>query len=143
LDISGQVTDALSLIATYAYTDTEITKDFAGNQGHRLPNAALHSGSLWAKYEFQQDLLQGLSLGAGVYLVGQREGDTANSFQLPGYGRVDAFAAYRFKLGPSRLTVQLNINNLLDKEYFKTASGRSWIQVGEPLTVLGSLRLEY
>ncbi|MGH8612087.1 MAG: TonB-dependent siderophore receptor [Gammaproteobacteria bacterium] len=143
LDIAGQVTDALSVIATYAYTDTEIIKDFGGNQGHRLPNAPLHSGSLWAKYELQQDLLQGLSLGAGVYLVGQREGDTANSFQLPGYGRVDAFAAYRFKLGPSRLTVQLNINNLLDKEYFKTAQGRPWIQVGEPLTVLGSLRVEF
>lgn len=31
LDISGQVTDALSVIATYAYTDTEIVKDFGGN----------------------------------------------------------------------------------------------------------------
>jgi iron complex outermembrane receptor protein len=54
-------------------------------------------------------------------------------------------AAYRFDIGKNRLTAQINVNNILDKEYYK--SGQTWtrlrIPVGEPLMVLGSLRLEF
>jgi iron complex outermembrane recepter protein len=85
-------------------------------------------------------------VGAGVYLVGERPGDFSNSFELPGYGVVDAFAAYHWKLGTSRLTAQLNVKNLLDKEYFLTSepafSGAGQFP-GEPLTVIGALRIEY
>lgn len=92
--------------------------------------------------------LRGLSLGAGVYLTGQRDGDNENTFELPGYGRMDAFAAYGWSVGGSRLTAQININNLLDKEYFKVTNvldgnPRLGILPGDPLTVLGSLRLEF
>lgn len=139
------MTDALSLIATYAFTDTEITKDTLGNEGNRLPPVPRHAGSLWAKY---QVLPERLEVGAGVFAVGQREGDNENTVQLPGYVRVDAFAAYHWKIGPSRLTAQINVNNLLDKEYFEASNvfagnPRAGILPGDPLTVLGSLRLEY
>lgn len=151
LDISGQLTDALSIIGSYAYTDTKITKDTTvddqGNftrLGNRLPNAALHAGSLWAKWDFQQPELQGFSLGAGVYLAGQRQGDFENSYQLPGYARLDAMAAYQWKIGDTKLSAQLNVNNLLDKQYYKgTYNNRNVIFPGEPLTFMGSIRLQY
>lgn len=143
LDAIGQIDEHLSLIAAYAYDDIEITKDNRGNQGHRLPAVPLHAGSLWARYDFDGDPTQGLNLGAGVYVRGQRQGDNANSFQLPGYARLDAFAAYRWKLGPSYLTAQVNVTNLLDKTYYDRSNNRLNIHAGEPLTVLGSLRLEY
>jgi iron complex outermembrane receptor protein len=68
--------------------------------------------------------------------------------QLPGYARWDAMASYQFKLGQSRLTAQLNVNNLLDKPYYKatdTIDGnpRGRVTVGEPRTFMGSIRLEY
>lgn len=59
---------------------------------------------------------------------------------------VDAFAAYHWKLGASRLTAQLNVKNILDKEYFfanEPVNGGSSLLPGEPLTVIGSLRIEY
>ncbi len=150
VDLSGQVTDNISLIGTYAYTDSRISKDNPNpdtglsNQGNRLPNAPEHSGSFWAKYAFDQTPLSGLSLGAGVYLVGQREGDNENTFQLPGYARLDAMAAYSWKIGDSRLTAQVNVNNVLDKQYYSSSRyGRSAISLGEPMAVLGSIRLQY
>lgn len=109
VDIAGQVTDALSLIATYAYTDVEITKN--NNQGNRLFNVPEQSGSLWAKYDVQQAPFRGLSFGAGVYLLSQREGDNANTYQLPGYGRVDALVKYQLPVGSSRLSFQFNVEN--------------------------------
>lgn len=142
-DISGRLSDAVSLIASYAYTDNVITRDNSGLKGHRLPNVPRHTGSAWLKYEFQQPLLRGLSLGAGAYIVSQVQGDTGNTFQLPGYVRFDAFAAYAMKLGKSKLTTQINLDNFLDKRYFAASSYNADILPGEPLTVLGSLRLEY
>jgi iron complex outermembrane receptor protein len=134
----------LSLIATYAFTDARIIKNNDGNEGNRLINVPEHSGSVWLKYEFKEAALKGLSLGTGVYVLSEREGNTANTFDLPGYVRWDAMAAYRWQFGPSRLTAQVNINNILDKEYF--ASGSGFLDTAfpaEPLTVLGSIRVEF
>lgn len=152
--MSGQITDRVSVIGSYSYIDAKITRDpqqddagnpLPGNEGHRLPGAPRHSGSLWAKYAL---IPERLDVGAGVFAAGQRQGDFNNTFQLPGYVRLDAYAAYHWKIGPTRMTAQVNINNLLDKEYFLSANefngnSRAAIFPGEPLTVLGSLRLEF
>lgn len=147
-EVAGAVTDQLSLIGSYAYLDTEITedgtRDAAGNLsrlGKHLANAPRHAGSLWGTYA----LSDRFKVGAGVVVVGERQGDFENTYQLPGYARVDAMAAYTWKLGGSRLTAQLNINNLFDKDLF-THTGESRVGgalPGEPLTVIGALRLEY
>jgi hypothetical protein len=78
-----------------------------------------------------------------VFAVGEREGDEANTFQLPGYARVDLLAAYEWKLEKSRLTAQLNVENLLDKEYFLSSRTRSDVLPGAPRTFLGSIRIEF
>ena len=49
LDITGQITDALSVIGSYAYTDARVTKDNSGFQGRQLSNVPENSGSLWLK----------------------------------------------------------------------------------------------
>lgn len=145
IDLAGQITERTKLIATYALTDVKITSDNSGNQGNRIPNVPTHAGSLWVRFDAIPTKFE---TGAGVYLAGQREGDIANSFQLPGYVRVDAFAAYHWKLKDSRLTAQLNVNNLFDKTYFfggepSFAFPRVNILPADPATVLGSLRLEF
>jgi iron complex outermembrane recepter protein len=142
LDISGQLTDALSLITSYAYTDARITKDNSGNEGNRLPYVPEHSGSVWLKYDFQQAPLQGFSAGAGVFAASSRQGDAANSFHDGSYARLDLFGAYSHKIGPTRLTAQVNINNVTDTEYF-ILRDRARNLPAEPLMVFGSLRLEY
>lgn len=150
VDIAGQITDELSFVTTYAFTDARITSagDATGNnQGNRLPNVAEHSGSTWLKYAFQQSKLKGLSVGIGTYIAGKREGDVANSYQLPGYVRVDTFAGYTMNLGSTKLTTQLNVNNILDKRYFFAgapySANRAFNIPGEPLMVMGSIKLEY
>lgn len=144
MDVSGQVTDGLNLIASYAYTDTEITKDNRGDQGHRFWNVPKNSGSFWAKYAVQKPSLRGLSFGAGTYLIGQREGNNANTWQMPGYVRVDALLGYAWKVGHSTVTTQLNVNNLLDKTiYESSAFGGFLAQPSAPRTFMGSIRVEF
>ncbi|MDR4501823.1 MAG: TonB-dependent receptor [Nitrospirales bacterium] len=143
IDLAGRLTDSVSLIATYAYTDVEITK--GQDKGNRLFNAAKHIGSFWAKYDgLPKTPLEGLSLGAGVYLASEREGDTANTFQLPGYGRVDTLVRYQFPFYKARMAFQLNVYNLFDKTYYESTIGdRFSTTPGAPRTFLGSIRVEY
>jgi iron complex outermembrane receptor protein len=150
VDVAGHLTDDLSLITSYAFTDARITNDgeaTGNNIGKRLPNIAEHSGSAWLKYAFQQSSLKGLSIGIGTYLASKREGDNANSYKLPGYVRVDTFAGYTTDVGSTKLTTQLNVNNILDKRYYFAGApyyaNRAWNLPGEPLMVMGSIKLEY
>jgi len=158
LDLRGQLTDYWNLIATYAYTDTEVTKDSApldtvigssgsGNTGHRFANVPRNSGSVWTTYDFSGLGAQGFSAGAGVYLASDRSGNIDNSFDMPGYARVDTMLKYQHKIGPSNVTLQFNIENLLDKEYLASSNGfASFIHQtlpGAPRTFLGSIRVQF
>lgn len=152
LDITGHVTDALSLVSSYAFTDARIIKDFTGGtQGNRLNNVPEHSGSIWIKYDLNgYASMKGLSFGLGGIAAGQREGNNTNSFQMPGYVRMDAFAAYKWDFKKTRVTAQFNIRNLLDKQYYAYTepSGVNvdpalGVYPGAPLTAIGSIKVEF
>ena len=143
VDVSGRVTENLNLIATYAYTDAIVEK--GANAGMRLWNVPRNAGSLWAKYDFQQSVFKGLTLGAGFYFQDQKEGDTGNNFQLPGYGRVDALLKYQLPIAKARTTLQFNVENLLDQKYYASTVGwsNSFVNPGAPRTFIGSVKVEY
>ena len=151
LDLSGQLTDHWSVIGSYAYTDTRIAEDRFGLRGNRLPDVPLHSGSLWAWYRIGTGAFSRLDAGAGVFAAGLRQGDAQHSFQLPGYARVDAAAAYHWQVGGLRMTTRLNLLNLFDQRYFESSNitdpltqiPRLGIIPGPPLTVLGSIQVTY
>lgn len=139
-DVSGQLSKGLALIGSYAYTDTRVTDD-PSYAGKRLANVARHSGSLWARYTFNSQW----NGGAGVFAQGQREGDIGNTFQMPGYARIDAMLAYRFGFAGARASLQFNIDNLLDKKYYTSSHQfvADWIKVSTPRTVKLTLRADY
>lgn len=144
LDVTGQVTDNLSLIGTFAWLDAELTKDplYKGNE---LQNVAKRSGSLSAVYDFGQ-VFEGdrLRAGFGGRYIGSREGDVANSFNLPHYAVADAFAAYETPLGnDKRLKLQLNLKNIFDKTYYSSSVNQWNVSVGDPRLVQLSSTLEF
>jgi iron complex outermembrane receptor protein len=49
------------------------------------------------------------------------------------------------KVGKARLTAQLNVNNILDKEFFYSTqfNGGGVLFPGAPRTFLGSVRVEF
>ncbi|BBP86132.1 TonB-dependent receptor [Pseudomonas sp. Pc102] len=144
LDVTGQVTDNLSLIGTFAWLDAELTKDplYKGNE---LQNVARRTASLSAVYDFGP-LFDGdrLRAGLGGRYVGSREGDVANSFELPHYTVADAFASYETPLGDDkRLKLQLNVKNLFDKTYYSSSVNQWNVSIGDPRLVQLSSTLEF
>ncbi|HNP52819.1 MAG TPA: TonB-dependent siderophore receptor, partial [Nitrosomonas nitrosa] len=138
VDVSGQITNGLNLILTYAYIDAKILE--GDNKGNRLFNVPRHSGSVWARYDMQNEVLRGLSFGAGVFVQDKRPGDPANTFILPSQARVDAMVRYRPKMMKSRLSLQLNAYNLADSNLFGgTLGDRNSVNVGIPRMFIGSI----
>lgn len=133
-DLSGQITRNWSVILSYSYLDAEITRDNRFPVGNRLPTAAPHRFSLWTKYEFDGSL-KGLSLGGGVFYVGDRWDSLNNNYQLPSYVTVDLFTAYR--LTNPDLTIQLNLKNVFNERYYEGAFG--FVYPGAPRGVTASL----
>jgi iron complex outermembrane receptor protein len=114
-----------------------------GDTGRRMFNTPRNFGSLWNTYEFQNAALRGLKLGGGVVASGQSQGRNQNDFQLPGYATVNLLASYGLNVGKSRVTFQLNANNLLDKTYYTGTNTDTRVGIGAPRTFLGSVRLEF
>lgn len=144
VDLSGRINDHLSLIGNLAVDSAVVTRDNNGLQGLTLPGVPFTSGSVWARYT--ASATGGFSAGSGIYLRDQRQGDPRNTYQLPGYARVDAMASYRFALAGSALTLQLNVQNLFDEVYFDHGgSGGTRLNTyyGDPRTVMGSVQLRF
>ncbi len=110
-------------------------------QGKQLANVAHNTASLWARYALDSQW----TVGAGVFAQGMRQGDVANTFQLPGYARVDAMAAYRFALGGAKAALQFNVDNLFDRKYYSSSHQfvADWIKLGAPRTAKLTLRVDY
>ncbi len=140
LDVAGEPLPNWRLIASLAYLDTEIVRDNSHEEGNRLPNAPRWSGSLWNVYTLPGGHLQGLELGAGIFAVGRREGDLDNSYQAPGYARVDLLARYRVN---EHVQVSLNVHNLLDKDYIEAMSGRTSVEPGAPRSAVARVGLRF
>jgi iron complex outermembrane recepter protein len=140
VDAIGRVSAQLALIASYTYLDAKVTEDPI-YQGTRLANTARHAGSLWGRWKFDEQW----AAGAGVFAQGQRQGDNANSFQMPGYGRVDAMVSYAFRTGTGQGSLQFNLKNVFDKVHYTGSHPlvKDWIQVGASRTASLTLRLDY
>ena len=139
-DLLGRVTDQLSVIASAAYTDAEVTLD-PFYQGTRLANVPRRSGSLWTRYQLDPHW----AFGAGIFARSQRQGDQANTFQLPGYARTDAMVSYDFTAGYARVSLQLNVDNLLDRRFYTGSHQflKDWIALGKPRTWTLSARVDF
>lgn len=165
LDVTGQLNRNWNVVGTYDHDDAIVVKGSnvsafsPAAPGNRLESVPANAGNLWLKYDFLRRL-NGLSLGAGVASIGQRQGDNANDFQLSGYARFDAMIGYHFSpefLPRARnLTLQLNVRNLLDKTYYESSTGFgtyspdptvnsriTFITPGAPRNFLVALRVEF
>ncbi|KAM3109754.1 TonB-dependent siderophore receptor [Phormidesmis sp. 146-33] len=134
LDVTGRILPGWNVIASYAYTDAKVTEDNSIPVGNRLQGVPEQQASLWTTYQIQKGGLSGFGVGLGLFYVGNRQGNLANSFTLGNYFRTDASLFYR----RDRFNAAVNIRNLFDIDYFNVGFER-----GDPLTITGSISLEF
>jgi len=85
VDLTWQMKN-ISLLGSYAYTDARYVKHQTDSfNGKSMPHIPNHSGKIWANYRFDQNLLNGLSIGAGIYL------QSGVYLEVPGYTKSDGY----------------------------------------------------
>lgn len=135
-DVAGKISDRLSLIASYGYTDAKV-KDDPDYAGNRLVNVPRHTAALFLSYDYGPvgTMGNGLTFGGGLRGVGARAATNANDYDLPGYAVADLFAAYTIE-SARPVTLQLNLKNIFDKTYYTSSIGSTAYanQIGEPFS---------
>lgn len=147
LEARGNVTDSLELVGALTFLDTRVTKStdalLLGMRPQAVPD---FYGSAWANYTFRTGPVTGLTVGAGVRHVGASFGDDYNTLQTAAYTVADL--ALKYELGNlnrslNGMALTLNVNNLLDKEYYSSCSSGFYCQYANRRTVLAVLRYRW
>ncbi|MEH2244572.1 TonB-dependent siderophore receptor [Nostoc sp.] len=140
LSLAGEILPGWNVIAGYAYTDAEVTKDTDPSQvGKVLNNIPKHSFNIWTSYKIQTGSLKGFGVGRGLFFVGDRQGDLANTFELPSYLRTDAAIFYK----RDRFRAAINFKNLFNVDYFDSARNQLNVYYGDPFAVQGTISWQF
>lgn len=159
LEAKASLAVGLDVTASYTYLDSEITNSNStvtldrglgtrtstrpqrGTEPTAVPN---HMAAVWANYTFQEGApAAGLGIGGGIRYVGQTWGDTANTLRVPDYTLVDLMARYDLgRISPNLqgASLQVNVNNLLDKDYVSSCLSYQWCWYGYRRSVIATLR---
>lgn len=143
IDATGNLSQNLSLLASYAYDFTKVIND-PDYEGNRLEQAPRHTAALYGVYSFGSALgARELRAGLGARYVGERAGNPANDFTLPSYTVSDGFISYDTAFGRHPVNLRLNVKNIADERYYSaSASNRNAVSIGEPRQILLSVGLE-
>lgn len=123
-EASADLSDNLSLVGSLTLLDAETRQTTVVQEQGKTPSqVAERMASLWATYAFQGPLA-GLKVGAGARYTGESYGDNreTDALRVPSYSLYDAMLSYQL----SDVTLQLNANNLGDKEYVATCDYYCW-----------------
>lgn len=136
IELEGQasLSRRWDVIATYAYTDAEISQsNNAAELGKRLASVPEHVASLWSTYRFNIGNVPGFIVGGGVRYIGS-SWDGTDTIETPAVTLFDAMLGY--EQGPWR--VALNGTNLADKVYETTCLARGDCFYGSRRTVMAT-----
>lgn len=135
---TGELARQWSFVAAYSYSDGTFLDSVSGTvkAGNQLANLPKHSGSLWTRYDFTPKIGAGL----GAVVQGKRYAATDNLVAMSGYTRLDGAVFYALS---EHLSVQLNVENLLDKRYYVFAHANDNITPGSPRAVKVALTARF
>ncbi len=130
---AGELTDSLSLIASGVWLDA--SQERAANPaliGKRPENTPEWTASLFADYRIAA--IEGLSVNAGLFYVGERAVNPLNQAFVDGYTTASLGARLQREIAGQMTTLQVNVENLFDKDHWNSA-GNNLLGVGAPRTV--------
>jgi iron complex outermembrane receptor protein len=116
-DLTGNLSPAIVVNATYEYVDAKVTKDTDPlNVGLKNFGTPSHSANLWLKYNLVKGNLKGMSFAAGYQFMSERPAVdyyTPDPALLPPHNLFDASIGY----ANESFTLNLNVYNLTDINY--------------------------
>jgi len=129
LQVMRKVSDQWTVSAGYTKLDGDDT-----NTGNRIAELPKSSFTIWNNFQLSDKL--GLGLGA-IYQGESSPKGGPKYGTVPSFTRVDAAAYYQLS---DNLRLQVNVENLLDEEYYPHAYDDHQFTVGAPLNATVSIK---
>jgi catecholate siderophore receptor len=157
LGVAGKITDAWSLFANATFLDSEVLQSVSDfclanpgegdcpntpenpdpGAGRRIINTPEKSANLWTTYAFGPDW----TVGYGITYQGSFDGGRiTNVPDVKGFTTHRAMLAWELS---EQLALQLNANNLFDKQYFIRVRNNGWATPGEARSVALSASYQF
>ena len=142
LEARTQVTDTVSVLANYTFTNMkfiESAEGFVGNTPYQVPR---HMASAWVDWRF----MPGYTAGMGLRYVGTSWGDNANSFKVPPYTLVDLMLRIdlaRWDPSLKGAKLQLSAKNLFNKNYVASCLSNSYCYWGDARNVMATIYYQW
>ncbi len=148
-DLSGQLSRAWRINASFTYNDVSVLKDNTLEIGGRLLNVPRVNGSMLLVYEGALGDSGRYGLGGGVTHTSRRLGEARTqaqaaagtpAFELPQYTTAKLVAYWRMS---STFRLSLDVDNLFDKTYYTNSFQRTWVAVGAPRTITLGAQMKF
>jgi iron complex outermembrane recepter protein len=136
--LRGWTLDANTAFLHARYDDFKelVSGALVSRDGKTPTGVPQRTASIWTAYRFQPRW----QAGFGARYVGERQGNTANTTQLPSYAVLDASLAHELSRD---LKLALSVKNLANRDYAVSGSaGTSWL-LGAPRTVALTIRANF
>jgi catecholate siderophore receptor len=139
LGINGEISDDLTIIASYSHQKSEVLEDFTPESvGNGLTSSPEDTANLWLTYAASDKLSFG---GGATYSSGDIYWRKNKAyFDTGSTTLLSAMASYEVN---SDLNVQVNIDNLTDKEYITDYSAKGHFMPGAPRNIKVGLSYQF
>lgn len=152
-EAKAALTDQTNIVAALSLIDAEVTKTVGYNKGDAPVATPDMTASFWMDHRLDDDLVKGLTIGAGVRYIGESIGGYspnaftagAQTLEMPDYTLFDAAITYDLGVLDKSLegmSARINANNLFDKTYV-TCLANNFCNYGNALTVTTSLTYQW
>ncbi len=142
LEGRGKINDNWQIIGGYALQDSEVTTSYRTSTtsiikaGNSLQLTPRNKFSLWNKYDFTS------KFAAGIGFISQSSqfASADNTVKLKGFNRFDAAAYYKIN---SSYRLQINAENIFNREYILTAHNNNNLQPGSTRAFKASVVMDF
>jgi iron complex outermembrane receptor protein len=138
-DMYGQVGKHWRVTGNFSWDDARVAQDNTLATGTRLMNVPEFSaGSLLIR----EDVLSNgrrYGVGGGVNYVGNRSGNTADTYSLPAYTTAKLVSYWQLS---KSIRLSLDVNNLFDRNYYTSSWGSLYVTPGAERSIVTRLKME-
>ncbi|WP_233149445.1 TonB-dependent siderophore receptor [Herbaspirillum camelliae] len=138
-DVFGQLTANWRISGNFSWDNARVTKDKTLAAGTRLTNIPAYSAGILA---IREDALQNgnrYGLGAGVNYVGNRSGNTADTYTLPAYTTVKLLSYWQVS---KNVRVSVDVHNLFNRNYYTGSWSNLYVTPGTERTVVARVKID-
>ncbi len=138
----GELRPDLRLLGGVTYLDSKLTR----TQGGRFDGkdtVGVPELTAVLNLEYDTAAFPGLTLTARAEHVSSRFMRNDNTLKIPSYQLYGIGARYQRTLGDKAFTLRMNIDNLLDEDYWNTATGFNVLYLGAPRSINLSFMVDF